>query len=431
MQQRSSGPSSRRLERTSVPGIYKRGSRFVVTFRDAAGRQHKRHARSLSEAKAIKAEATTDVRRGDYRTQSNVRFRDHYSQWIDTYHGRTSRGFRENTRTRYREALETRALPWFGAMRLAEIEPQHIKQWLLHLAARGLAPATIRNTFAPLRAMLADAAEDGLIRHNPAAGVRIPNTAKHVEPKQKALALEEVERLRAALAADDLLLVDVLLVAGMRISELIGLNVGDVDFGNCRITISRRYYKGMDKPKSRYGVRQIPITPELAQRLWAMRKTRPRAGNHSPLFATKAGMRHDRDNLYNRMLKPAMRRAGISHGGFHRLRHTCATHLIRSGASASQAQLWLGHHDPGFTARTYVHLEIDDLPDPSILNSLVTNKSTAAASNDATPALTQPLLEAVEDGAGATSGQHDQPMPGEARQPEPLIRAALISVTLG
>jgi integrase len=84
------------------------------------------------------------------------------------------------------------------------------------------------------------------------------------------------------------------------------------------------------------------------------------------LFATRDGMRQDRDNLYNRMLKPAMRKAGIAYGGFHRLRHTCATHLIRSGASASQAQLWLGHHDPGFTARTYVHLGIDDLPDPKI-----------------------------------------------------------------
>jgi hypothetical protein len=43
--------------------------------------------------------------------------------------------------------------------------------------------------------------------------------------------------------------------------------------------------------------------------------------------------------------------------------------LIRNGASANQAQLWLGHHDPGFTARTYVHLDADDLPDPAIFDS--------------------------------------------------------------
>ena len=376
MQTSSSGPSSRRLVKTNTPGIYKRGGTYVVVFRDPTGRQCKRHARTLTEAKAIKAEVATDVRRGEYRTQSNIRFRDHYQQWIATYQGRTSNGFRDNTRIRYRVALETRALPWFGPMKLAEIEPQHIKQWLLHLADQQLAPATIRTMFAPLRAMLADAAEDGLIRSNPAAGVRIPNTAKPVEPKAKALTLEEVDRLRAALTTDyDLLLVDVLLVTGMRISELVGLNIGDVDLGNCRIHINRRYFKGMGDPKSRFGRRQIPITPEFAQRLWNLRKTRAGATNDDPVFATPKGERHDTANLYNRMLKPAMRNAGIPHGGFHRLRHTCATQLIRNGATPSQAQLWLGHHDPGFTARTYVHLSGDDLPDPEILAALTTSKS--------------------------------------------------------
>lgn len=157
----------------------------------------------------------------------------------------------------------------------------------------------------------------------------------------------------------------------MRISELIGLNIADADLGNCLIHVRRRAYKGIDKPKSYHGTRRIPITVELAQRLWEMRKTRPLADDDDPLFATDSGERHDTANLYNRMLKPAMRRAGIDHGGFHRLRHTCATHLIRNGASPSQAQLWLGHHDPGFTARTYVHLELSDLPDPELLSSLV------------------------------------------------------------
>ena len=95
MQASSSGPVARKLERTSVPGIFKRGNRYIVVFRDQTGAQRKRSARTLSEAKAIKAAATTDVRRGEYRTQSNVRFRDHYGPWIDTYQGRTSKGFRD------------------------------------------------------------------------------------------------------------------------------------------------------------------------------------------------------------------------------------------------------------------------------------------------------------------------------------------------
>ena len=172
-----------------------------------------------------------------------------------------------------------------------------------------------------------------------------------------------------------------LLVTGLRISEAIALNVEDVDFGNCRVQVHRRYYKGFDAPKSAYGRREVPITRELAQRIWALRKQCDRAADSDPLFVSARGERLETANAYNRILKPAMKKAGIEWGGFHRLRHTTATHLIRNGASANEAQLWLGHHDPGFTARTYVHLETSDLPDPSIFDSLL-GSSSGDASND-------------------------------------------------
>lgn len=82
------------------------------------------------------------------------------------------------------------------------------------------------------------------------------------------------------------------------------------------------------------------------------------------MFATATGSPLDYGNLYHRVLKPAMRAAGIEYGGWHRLRHTAATRLIEAGARRDQAQRWLGHHDAAFTMRTYVHPAEDDLPDP-------------------------------------------------------------------
>jgi integrase len=272
-------------------------------------------------------------------------------------------------------------------MRLAEIEPQHVKRWLSSLAARGLAQSTVRSIFAPLRAMLADATEEGTIRSNPAAGVRVPATTKVAEPKQKALSDDEVGRLRAALTSEsDKLLVDFLLVTGLRISEAIALDFGDVDLGNCRIKVTKRFYRGLDEPKSSYGRRQVPITPDLARRLWVTRKRRPHASEADPVFVSPRGQRLDYANAYNRILKPAMRKAGITWGGAHRLRHTTATHLIRNGASANQAQLWLGHHDPGFTARTYVHLDASDLPDPAVFDCYFDREGVAEHSPHFDPA---------------------------------------------
>ncbi|MGH3114957.1 MAG: hypothetical protein ACRDOP_15955, partial [Gaiellaceae bacterium] len=62
------------MVKTSTPGVYKRGSRYVVTFRDPLGRQRKRSARTLSEARDLKATLTADVRRGEYRALSKVTF---------------------------------------------------------------------------------------------------------------------------------------------------------------------------------------------------------------------------------------------------------------------------------------------------------------------------------------------------------------------
>ena len=265
MQASSSTPPTRRLERTGTPGVYRRGNGYVVVFRDRSGKQHKRAARTLAEARTLKAGLTTDVARGEYRSVSNIRFSDYWPQWIDTYSGRTSRGFRENTRAEYRRDLDRQAAPYFGQMRLAEIEPQHIKRWLSSLAARGLAQSTVRSTFAPVRAMLADAAEEGTIRHNPAAGVRIPSTAKAPEQKRKSLTDDEVERLRAALTSEaDRLLVDFLLVTGLRISEAIALNLADIDFGRCRIKVTKRFYRGIDAPKSSFGRR----SPDHSRPRW-------------------------------------------------------------------------------------------------------------------------------------------------------------------
>lgn len=386
----SSGPSSRKLTTTRIPGVYSRGTRYVVVYRDPAGKQHKIAARTLLEAARIKAEVTTDVARGEYRACSRVTFAEHWADWIASYTGRTTRGFRETTRAEYRRDLEKEALPFFGRMKLAEIEPQHIKRWMTSLAERGLAAATIRRKLAPVAALLADAAEEGLIRHNPAAGVRVPSSAPVAARKDKALTAAEVARLRSLVNDEsELLLIDFLLATGLRISEAIALDLGDIDLGRCVVKVSKRYYRGLDAPKSDYGSREVPITAELARRLWTLRKRRQGTHDDDPLFVSPDGRRLNYANYYNRVLRPRMREAGISWGGAHRFRHTTGTHLVRSGASPSQVQMWLGHHDPGFTARTYVHLQARDLPDPSVFDSLLSSterESHGPALEDEAPA---------------------------------------------
>lgn len=93
---------ARRLVKTGTPGIFKRGGSYVVVGRDLSGRQVKRFAKTLAEARDRKAELRADVARGEYRKQTRISFADYAARWIATYDGRTARGIRAATVRDYR-----------------------------------------------------------------------------------------------------------------------------------------------------------------------------------------------------------------------------------------------------------------------------------------------------------------------------------------
>lgn len=249
-------------------------------------------------------------------------------------------------------------------MKLAAIQPSDVKRWLQKMADEGYAVGTIKNALAPVRAMLADASEEGIIRSNPAAGIRIPANAKRPDERPKHLTPAQLKRLHEHLTNEnDRLLVDFLVATGLRVSELMAVDWRDCDLDRRRVSISKRLYRGMDKPKSRMSKREIRISPAMAKRLLALRESRGDVSDDDPVFLSPRGERMNYANAYNRILKPAMLAAGIEYGGFHRFRKTTGTELRRRGASLESIQLHLGHHDLAFTRRVYVHMDADDGPD--------------------------------------------------------------------
>jgi len=361
------------LTRTKVPGVYRRGSRYAVVYRDRHGRQHQRSAASFAEARLLKAALATAVARGELYPLSRVTFAEYLPEWLCSYAGRTSCGLRAQTRLEYQRDLERHALPFFGRTRLSEIEPRDIKRFIQTLIDQGLRSSSVRRRLAPLRALLATAVEDGLIRSNPAAGVRVPpSPADQIErDPRKALSEDELRRLLLELPPEWQLFIEFLLHTGLRFSEAIAVRWGDLDFPQRRLHVRRRLYHGVDAPKSRYGRRAIPLSPRMLASLTNLRQHSSYHTDNEPIFASRNGTPLDYANLYRRVLKPAARRAGTPWAAFHTLRHTCATILFRNGLNAKQLQLWLGHHSPAFTLAVYVHLTVDDLPDPRFLDALI------------------------------------------------------------
>jgi hypothetical protein len=140
------------------------------------------------------------------------------------------------------------------------------------------------------------------------------------------------------------------------------------------VKVREQFYRGKRrKLKSGAGRRDLPLSPGLTARLLAHRRDGYR-GPKTPVFASRTGTELIRGKVAERVLTPAALAAdfkteemieGVGGKGelkvrptvtFHTFRHTCASLLFEAGRNTKQVQEWLGHADPGFTLRTYVHL---------------------------------------------------------------------------
>jgi integrase len=359
----------RKLVPTATPGVYYRGSRYVVVWLHR-GRQHKASFRTYGEAREAKGKRDA----GERRPPTRVVLEGYYEQWIAGYAGRTARGFDERSRHLYARSITDHVLLRWRAWKLQDVEPRDVRDLFAAMRAAGHSTSAIRGVRAAVSAMFATAVEDGQLSTNPVRGVRIPADTGADDDDQddvKALTRDQFAALLAALPDRDRLFFEFLTHTGLRISEALGLQWGHVDLGaRPKVRVREQLCEGKRKRlKSRQGKRDVPLSPGMRDRLLERRANGYR-GDQSPLFATRAGTPLSRANVATRVLKPAARAVGVE-ASFHTFRHTCASLLFDAGRNVRQVSEWLGHADPAFTLRTYVHLMDDGVGDASFLDVAV------------------------------------------------------------
>jgi integrase len=359
-----------KMERTSTPGIYRRGSRYVVVWRHR-GRQRKEFFATLAEAREAKGRRQA----GERRPASRVGFEDYYEGWIASYAGRTGRGFSSSSREEYRRTIESHALPRWATWRLADVEPADVRELFGDLRRSGNSTSAIKRLRAALSAMFATAVDDGKLRSNPVSGIRIP-AAPNEEPEDsraKALTRAELRVLLAAIPSESRLLFEFLAHTGLRISEAIGLTWAHLDLGERpRVQVREQFYKGERKRlKSGSGRRDVPLSAGMAAKLLAHRRDSYRRDD-APVFASKTGKPLYPQNVSRHVLKPAAESVGLGWVTYHTLRHTCGSLLFEAGRNVKQVSEWLGHADPSFTLNTYVHLLDEGIGDAEFMDGVFT-----------------------------------------------------------
>jgi integrase len=381
-----------KMEKTRTPGIYKRGSRYVFAYR-VDGRQRWESCRTLDEARRAKAARATDIGRGEFEERSRITLHEYAREWIERYQGTGRRGFREETRSEYRGLLDKYALSHFSSQtKLTEITPRHVASfvgWLCDQTKPAatkeepdrrvpLSDKTVRNALGPLKACLATARREGLIRHNPATDVALPHRARMDDDEDRprpfprvegddGAVVETMELVVERVHESHRLMFELLAATGLRRSELLVLEGrhlaldGERPHVKVRQRVRRRRGEGLviGPLKSRYSKRDVPIPRGLADRLSAHG-----AAHGELVFRSAAGSVLDPDNLATRVLAPACKAAGVEWAGFHTFRHTVASRLFAEGRNVVQVQRWLGHHSASFTLDTYVYLLDNDLGEP-------------------------------------------------------------------
>ncbi|MCC6239754.1 MAG: tyrosine recombinase XerC [Phycisphaerales bacterium] len=238
--------------------------------------------------------------------------------------------------------------------RIVKCEAITIREFLAYLYAQNYTKSTTARKLATLRSFYKFLIRRQLIASNPLSAIRTPKQEKRLP---KCLDLEQIQRLLDApgdadvLCARDRAMLEVLYSSGIRVSELVELEIGDIDLQEGVLRVRGKGRKDRLTPIGSQAIKAL-------QRYFEMRQTDPRMA-HSPraerVFLNKHGQSLSTRSV-RRKLDKYLVSAGLDPGiSPHTLRHSFATHLLNNGADLRSVQELLGHQSLS-TTQIYTHL---------------------------------------------------------------------------
>ena len=239
----------------------------------------------------------------------------------------------------------------------AQVTRAAVTLYLVALRRRGRAPATVKRRAAAVRSFYKYLLREDVLTQDPTLDLAPPRLPRRLP---KVLSIDEVERLLAAPDVSrpqglrDRAMLELFYGSGLRVSEVVALNVGDVDLS---VELVRCLGKGSKErlvPVGSHAVRALRVYQQTARAVLAGRRV------PSALFLNRRGGRLTRQWCW-KLLRGYARQAGITRPLTpHVLRHSFATHLLERGADLRAVQEMLGHASIN-TTQVYTHVARDRL----------------------------------------------------------------------
>ena len=289
------------------------------------------------------------INRGEARPQSVRTFEDFVkNDWMPVI----LPTLKYATQKHYRYMLDAHLISTFGKVQLKDLTREDLQSFLGRKLNSGLSWETVHHFKCGLSKILSAAEEWGCVTENVAQKTKLPR--RQYGTQRAVLTPVQVRDLAGTVREPARSITLLLVLTGLRVGELLALRWGNVDLNALVIRVAETVYDGhFDRPKTKRGMRTIPIGAETAEIFAVLRPTA--ADARCLVFAKSEGKPLDRWNLLRKHLKPAAKKLGLVGVTWHLLRHSHATMLDVVGTPIGTMQSLLGHSAPEITREIYLH----------------------------------------------------------------------------
>jgi integrase/recombinase XerC len=278
--------------------------------------------------------------------------------WIERFlhHLLTERRLAANTRKHYRRDLEE-LLAWSiqrGISGWDRLDTHKVRQYAAYCHRRGLGGRSIQRRLSALRTFYNYLLREHAVSSNPGLDVSAPRAGRHLPDT---LNVDDLSRLLSSGSGDpltvrDLAMLELLYSSGLRLSELVSLDVADVDFSERMVRVTGKGAK----------TRVVPVGSRAinALRAWLPLRSRKLVAGETAMFTGRSGKRLGTRAVQQRVKHRARRQGVPGNVHPHTLRHSFASHLLESSGDLRAVQELLGHADIS-TTQIYTHLDFQHL----------------------------------------------------------------------
>ena len=241
-----------------------------------------------------------------------------------------------------------------GTVPLSDVQPANIRRFVSQLHAQGLDGKSLARMLSAWRGFFRYLSRDHGHQRNPCLGIRPPKATRRLP---HAMSPDETGRLME-IAGDELLAVrdrailELLYSSGLRLSELTGLALDDVNFRDATIRVIGKGAKARVVPVGRYALEAL--------KAWLEKRGRLARPDEQAMFVGRNGMRLSARSVQSRLKQWGLKLGLPGNVHPHALRHSFASHLLQSSGDLRAVQDMLGHASIS-TTQVYTHLDFQHL----------------------------------------------------------------------